>query len=244
MFKPTMLVTSVAFAITGSATVCSNVAILPQTSCERGACSNNTYLTVAAAYSYRVSTPLICNDTTSAQNPPDTCPGDTCLPHITNGTVIDQSGIANVSLSANSQAAAFSLISETAGIPFPVNGSTTMGAPGAEGYNACVSPTWAGYLSFTPLLNCVNGVFSGCGNGDSDLMDGEVVRLCAPLSNGDQLAGAIFFEQTTDDVANSLGPVPVPDVPEEDVGIGAAPGGEYVTPSPVPPAMAATMVPR
>lgn len=238
-FLPTTTLLLLLLATTPiTAAFCTNFTVLPQTYTERGSTTYNlTNLTVAAPYTYRVSNALICNATTAAQNPPNTCLGDACLPQPLTGTTIAQPGISNITLSPDDLAAAFDLVSRTADIPFPTQGSTTMGAPGAASFDACVSPTWAGYLTFTPLVNCVNGVFTSCEG--AAIPEGTTARMCAPLSHGEQLAGAVFFQQTSDDEANALGPVPDPEVPEEDVVFSQS----WRSPSPLPTSVAATMVP-
>ncbi|KAL9083400.1 MAG: hypothetical protein Q9159_005795 [Coniocarpon cinnabarinum] len=199
--------------ILGAPTVnafCNTFTVIPQNYTERGSTTTGlNNLTVAASYDYRVGPAIICNDTAAAASP--NCPGGTCAPQLANGTVVDQTGVANVTLSPDDTASLFEMIASTAGIPFPVEACTTLGTPNAETYNTCISPTLVGYLTFTPLMNCVNGVLTDCS--DSAVVDGTTVRACSPMTPQGQLSGAIFFRQTDDATANALGPVPNPAVP-------------------------------
>lgn len=235
----TYVLTTIAFLVLpATAIICSNFTVVTQSYFDRGGLhSNLTHLTAATPYSYRIGNGLICNETTASDPTSAPCPHPACLPTIVNGTVINQSGVANISLTDEDKAAAFELIGNTVQIPFPTHGSTTFGEPGAETSNTCVSPTWAGYLVFSPLLNCVNGIFSGCGEGSS-IAEGTAVRACAPILNGTQLRGAIFFDQTSNGTANAVGPVPNPGTPEEDPFVGTV-----HSPLPLPTSVAATMVP-
>ena len=206
---------------------------MPQSWAERGMSMDNlTNVTTSAPYSYRISSGFVCNSATAGQPSSGSCGSGTCMPVVQNGVTITQNGMANITLNEADTSAAFSLIGSTANIPFPTSASTSSDA---QGYRSCVSPSWAGYLSFTPMVNCVIGIVSDCGG---SVEENTPVKMCAPMSNGDQLAGAVYFKQTSAETAGGLGTVPSPTQPEEEPFVGG-----YRNPTPIPASEAATMVP-
>lgn len=73
----------------------------------------------------------------------------------------------------------------------------------------------------------MNGILSGCTG--ASVVDGTAVRACAPQllpRTGNEMQGSVTFQYTSNDTANSLGPVPNPAVAEVEIADSS--------PSPVP----------
>ena len=112
---------------------CTNFTLELQALDEPWGTENATSSLITVPLDFRVSPGIICNETTAAQSPQ--CPHG-CMPPITNGTIIKQSGAVNITgLSDEDKSTLFGFIGKAANTSFPLEASTTMGKSGADALN-------------------------------------------------------------------------------------------------------------
>ena len=180
---------------------CSKFTVVNSTHHERYSNVSVPYLYEASMHTYRVSPDVVCHANKSSHSG-SRCLSHTCQIQTHNGTVIRASGTTNAThppppVDIHQWKWLFELVGKKLGIPFPVEASTTIGHPNSDVYSLCIPVTEAGHLTFTPGLNCAQGILSGCDGKSPGSVNGHRVKVCAPAVRGknSQLQGAVFLKR-------------------------------------------------